>query len=281
MRHFNRAMSEVFRLSPRELRDAPPPQRIDSSTDGGLTLRLPFNPPFDWDVATCVSGGPRDSGRRIRGPLASIGARSCSTATPACSRSTPRRCRSPALARPPAALGGPHPHRREGRAHGRARHGHRRGRTATRERPAARPAHPRAPRPASAGRLEPLRGRRARHHRPGTSTSRRHAASSGDWWKRAGSPCPGSVTDLRERSPRPPRWPRPTWTGWMPLRLPRARCEHLRSQCRDGELSLDRSVTLDELVSSLTTLPGVGQRTAHELAARIGERDAFPACQPE
>ena len=49
---------------------------------------------------------------------------------------------------------------------------------------------------------------------------------------------------------------------------------------RDGELSLDRSVTLDELVSSLTTLPGVGQRTAHELAPRIGERDAFPACQP-
>jgi AraC family transcriptional regulator, regulatory protein of adaptative response / DNA-3-methyladenine glycosylase II len=49
---------------------------------------------------------------------------------------------------------------------------------------------------------------------------------------------------------------------------------------RDGALALDGSVTLDELVSSLTTLPGVGQRTAHELAARIGERDAFPASEP-
>lgn len=44
-----------------------------------------------------------------------------------------------------------------------------------------------------------------------------------------------------------------------------------------GDVRLDRSVSLDELVSSLVAVRGVGPWTAHYIALRLGERDAFPA----
>jgi AraC family transcriptional regulator of adaptative response / DNA-3-methyladenine glycosylase II len=49
IRHFNRAMQDVFRSSPRALRER---RRRDDRlvADGGLNLRLPFNPPFEWDT---------------------------------------------------------------------------------------------------------------------------------------------------------------------------------------------------------------------------------------
>jgi AraC family transcriptional regulator, regulatory protein of adaptative response / DNA-3-methyladenine glycosylase II len=48
LRQFNRQMREVFGDPPRELRDRR--RRTDRlAADGGLTLRLPFEPPFDWD----------------------------------------------------------------------------------------------------------------------------------------------------------------------------------------------------------------------------------------
>jgi AraC family transcriptional regulator of adaptative response / DNA-3-methyladenine glycosylase II len=43
-----------------------------------------------------------------------------------------------------------------------------------------------------------------------------------------------------------------------------------------GDLRLDGSVGLDELVADLAALPGFGPWTAHYLALRLGERDAFP-----
>jgi AraC family transcriptional regulator of adaptative response / DNA-3-methyladenine glycosylase II len=49
VRQFNRAMREVFRAPPQELRRRR--RRTDRlATDGGLTMRLPFAPPFDWDA---------------------------------------------------------------------------------------------------------------------------------------------------------------------------------------------------------------------------------------
>ncbi|WP_163511792.1 helix-turn-helix domain-containing protein [Fodinicola acaciae] len=49
LRQFNRAMQEVFRFSPRELRDRR--RRTDRlAADGGLRLRLPFSSPYDWDA---------------------------------------------------------------------------------------------------------------------------------------------------------------------------------------------------------------------------------------
>jgi AraC family transcriptional regulator of adaptative response / DNA-3-methyladenine glycosylase II len=49
VRHFNRAMRDVFHSAPRDLRKRR--RRHDRLiADGGLTLRLPFNPPLDWDA---------------------------------------------------------------------------------------------------------------------------------------------------------------------------------------------------------------------------------------
>ena len=49
LRQFNRAMREIFRASPRELRDRR--RRSDRLVaDGGLVLRLPYTPPYDWDA---------------------------------------------------------------------------------------------------------------------------------------------------------------------------------------------------------------------------------------
>ena len=49
LRQFNRAMREVFRSTPRELRDRR--RRNDRLVaDGGLVLRMPFTPPYDWDA---------------------------------------------------------------------------------------------------------------------------------------------------------------------------------------------------------------------------------------
>jgi AraC family transcriptional regulator of adaptative response / DNA-3-methyladenine glycosylase II len=46
---------------------------------------------------------------------------------------------------------------------------------------------------------------------------------------------------------------------------------------RDGDVRLDGSVSLDEFVASVVALPGLGEWTAHYLALRLGEADAFPA----
>jgi AraC family transcriptional regulator of adaptative response / DNA-3-methyladenine glycosylase II len=40
---------------------------------------------------------------------------------------------------------------------------------------------------------------------------------------------------------------------------------------------IDRSVTLEELISSITAIRGLGPWTAHYIALRLGERDAFPS----
>ena len=45
----------------------------------------------------------------------------------------------------------------------------------------------------------------------------------------------------------------------------------------DDAIRLDRSVGLDPLVDSITAVPGLGPWTAHYLALRLGEADAFPA----
>jgi AraC family transcriptional regulator, regulatory protein of adaptative response / DNA-3-methyladenine glycosylase II len=44
----------------------------------------------------------------------------------------------------------------------------------------------------------------------------------------------------------------------------------------EGAVRLDRSVGLERLVTSLSGLEGVGQRTAHEVALRLSEPDAWP-----
>jgi AraC family transcriptional regulator of adaptative response / DNA-3-methyladenine glycosylase II len=45
----------------------------------------------------------------------------------------------------------------------------------------------------------------------------------------------------------------------------------------DGRVRLARDAGLDELEASITALPGLGPWTAHYVALRLGEPDAFPA----
>jgi AraC family transcriptional regulator of adaptative response / DNA-3-methyladenine glycosylase II len=47
-----------------------------------------------------------------------------------------------------------------------------------------------------------------------------------------------------------------------------------------GAVRLDGTAGLDDLVASLTAIPGIGDAAAHHLAMRLGERDAFPAGDP-
>jgi AraC family transcriptional regulator, regulatory protein of adaptative response / DNA-3-methyladenine glycosylase II len=56
LRQFNRAMREVFRASPTELRRRR--RRADRlAADGGLTLRLPVVPGYDWDAMRAFLAG--------------------------------------------------------------------------------------------------------------------------------------------------------------------------------------------------------------------------------
>ena len=64
------------------------------------------------------------------------------------------------------------------------------------------------------------------------------------------------------------------------LGLPRARQHAIRAFARAvaaDAIRLDGSVGLEELVASLAAIDGLGPWTAHYLALRIGEPDAFPA----
>jgi len=45
----------------------------------------------------------------------------------------------------------------------------------------------------------------------------------------------------------------------------------------DGAIRLDRGDRLDQLVASIGAIPGLGSWTAHYVAVRLGEPDAFPA----
>ena len=47
-----------------------------------------------------------------------------------------------------------------------------------------------------------------------------------------------------------------------------------------GDIRLDGSVGLDALIASVTAIPGIGTTAAHHLALRLGERDAFPQADP-
>jgi AraC family transcriptional regulator of adaptative response / DNA-3-methyladenine glycosylase II len=64
------------------------------------------------------------------------------------------------------------------------------------------------------------------------------------------------------------------------LGLTRTRADAIRGLAEavvTDRIPLDGSVTLDALVSALTVVKGLGSWTAHYLALRLGEPDAFPA----
>ncbi|HVR41534.1 MAG TPA: AlkA N-terminal domain-containing protein [Thermoanaerobaculia bacterium] len=62
--------------------------------------------------------------------------------------------------------------------------------------------------------------------------------------------------------------------------MPRRRADNIVAIARmvaRGEASLERRASLDETISALRALPGIGPWTAHYIAMRLGEPDAFPA----
>jgi len=64
------------------------------------------------------------------------------------------------------------------------------------------------------------------------------------------------------------------------LGLTRARAAAVQNFARavsEGQLRLDGSQPLEEFMASVVAVPGLGPWTAHVLALRLGERDAFPA----
>lgn len=64
-------------------------------------------------------------------------------------------------------------------------------------------------------------------------------------------------------------------TGLTGARM--AAIQHFAVGVVDGSIRLDRSRTLDEQVTSVAAVPGLGPWTAQYLALRLGESDAFPA----
>jgi AraC family transcriptional regulator, regulatory protein of adaptative response / DNA-3-methyladenine glycosylase II len=96
--------------------------------------------------------------------------------------------------------------------------------------------------------------------------------------ERFGSPVAGlSQLGLTHTFPSPESLVEADLTG---LGLTRWRGEAIRSFSRAvaaDTVRLDRSVGLDQLVASMTALPGLGPWTAHYIALRLGEPNAFPA----
>lgn len=79
LRQFNRAMKDIFRAAPSELR-ARRRKSDRLAADGGLRLRLPFTAPYDWDAtleslaATAIPGVESIEGNTYRRTIALDGA---------------------------------------------------------------------------------------------------------------------------------------------------------------------------------------------------------------
>jgi AraC family transcriptional regulator, regulatory protein of adaptative response / DNA-3-methyladenine glycosylase II len=96
--------------------------------------------------------------------------------------------------------------------------------------------------------------------------------------ERHGSPAPGlGPLGLSHVFPSAPELAHRDLSG-IGLTRGRARAVQAFAQAVAADaVRLDRSVSLDQLVRSLTAVPGVGPWTAQYVALRLGERDAFPA----
>ena len=96
--------------------------------------------------------------------------------------------------------------------------------------------------------------------------------------ERHGTPIPGlGALGLTHLFPSPSHLATADLSG---LGLTTARTRAVNAFARavtDRRIDLDRSRTLDQLVASITATAGLGPWTAHYLALRLGEPDAFPA----
>jgi AraC family transcriptional regulator, regulatory protein of adaptative response / DNA-3-methyladenine glycosylase II len=274
LRQFNRACQDVFRASPRLLRAR---RRVSDRlvADGGLALRLPFRGPLDWEsmvayfAARAIPGVEHVSGSTYR--------------------------RTIVVAADPGVLeldrgGQDHlvlrahlPHWEE-LIHvvDRAR------RIANLDFDLEEPSRRLAADPT----IGPLLSARPGLRSPGTwdpfETGVRAiigqqisvaAANTitGRLVERLGSPVAGlEQLGLASTFPSPETLAAADLAG---LGLTRARADAVRSFARgvaEGTVPLDRSISLDRLLASITAIEGLGPWTAHYVALRLGEPDACP-----
>jgi AraC family transcriptional regulator, regulatory protein of adaptative response / DNA-3-methyladenine glycosylase II len=95
--------------------------------------------------------------------------------------------------------------------------------------------------------------------------------------ERLGTPVPFDRFGLTRLFPPPPVLAEAELAD---LGLTGARATAVRSFARavaEDEIRLDRSIGLDRLVASIQAVDGLGPWTAHYIALRLGERDAWPA----
>ena len=275
VRQMNRACQDIFRASPRELR-ARRRQSDRLAADGGLLLRLPFAGPLDWDgmlayfSARAIPGVEHVAGSVYRRTVVIDGDPGVLELQAGGDDHVLLRAHLPhwyglihmvERARRIVALDAPITDATR----------HLAGDPLLGPRVGARPGL-RVP-----GTWDPFEtGVRAI---VGQQVSVRGATTiTGRIVERLGDPVPGlGELGLTHVFPTPEALAEADLSG---LGLTTARAEAVRGFARAvavGDIRLDRSLPLDDFVASVTAVPGLGPWTAHYLALRLGERDAFPA----
>lgn len=264
LRQFNRACREVFGATPRALRA----KRRDSDrlvADGGILLRLPFDGPLDWRATVeylaerAIPGVEHVEGDVYRRTIVSAGDPGVIEVMPGDDEHLLLRAHLPHLADLLNVVR-------------RARH------VAQLDFPIDDAACALARIPSLAPSIEARPGVRP----PGAwdpfeagvhailaqrSSLPAATAAAGRIVERYGTPVPG-LDQLGL-----------THTFPSPAVLTEADGADLRAFARaveTHEICLDRSMSLDALIGAVTSLCGVGRSTAHYLALRIGEPDAWP-----
>ena len=249
IRQFNRQMREVFRASPRELRDRR--RRTDRlAADGGLTVRLPFVPPLDWDAmaasfAGCaVPGVESVSGRVYRRTISLDGAPGVLEVHPGGADHLLLRAHLPYW---------------EGLIH-----------VAERAPDGGARSHPAARAPGAWGPFEAA----VQVSSPRNAMTRRGQAAGRD----------GAVVRAART------WSHPWTDAPVPsavaaagdladLDLPSATVTSLAAlaaSVASGQIVLDHSVRRADLVASLTAVTGIKPATVHQIALRLGHRAPAP-----
>ena len=274
VRQFNRTMQDTFRASPRELRERR--RKADRLTaDGGLTLRLPFAAPLDWDGllewfgGRAIDGAEVVDGTTYRRTIVVDGEPGVIEVSPGGDDHLLLRAHLPywdglihVVQQVRRMFGLDHEPADDDRFA--------EDPTLARlvaERPGLRV-------PGSWDGFEV--GVRAILGQQVTVAGARTLA--GRLVERLGTPVPGlDELGLTHTFPQAAVVADDDLDG---VGLTGARVQALRSfaaAVRDGEVRLDGSVSLEEFVASVTALPGLGEWTAQYLALRLGEPDAFPA----
>jgi AraC family transcriptional regulator, regulatory protein of adaptative response / DNA-3-methyladenine glycosylase II len=274
LRQFNRACREVFRESPRMLRDR---RRATDRlvADGGLLLRLPFHGPLDWDpmvayfAARALPGVENVSGNTYRRTIVLGDDPGVLELYPGSDDHLLLRAHLPhweelvhvvqrarGIASLDLDLEEPVRHLAQDATVG----------PLLRARPGLRPP----------GTWDPFEtGVRAIIGQQVTAAGANTIA--GRLVERFGTPVPGlERLGLTHTFPSPATLAGADLNG---LGLAPSRAEGIRSFARavdEDAVRLDRSVSLDQLISSITELGGLGSGTAHYVALRLGEPDAFP-----